>query len=242
MTEKYVGNPMAQKPKANPTFTTPAGAFQYPKLFAPDTKYKDAGEYSVKLRLSEEDAGKLIAKLQPYHDEAVEAGEEEYKKLPVKTRKATEFKVSPFCQPVYDEKTEDETGEFEFNFKMTASGVSKRTGKPWKRKPAVFDAKGKPILKDPEMWSGTIGKVNFEVLPYFTTIAGAGISLRLNAVQVIELRTGQAKTADAYGFGQEDGYEYEDDHGIPSDDADDDTPPFDVDDDAGEEDDQAGDF
>jgi hypothetical protein len=228
-----------QKKQQNPKFTTPAGAFQFPKLFEPDTKYKDAGEYSVKLRLSEEAAAPLIAKLQPLFDAAVKAGEEEYKKLPVKTRKSTAFKETPFYSPVYDEESEEETGEVEFNFKMTASGVSKKTNKPWTRKPAVFDAKGKPILKDPEMWSGTVGKVNFEVLPYYTTIAGAGISLRLNAVQVIELRTGGAQNASAYGFEEEDGYEYEDDHGIPAGD-DDETPPFDTDDEA--EDDQSGDF
>lgn len=201
---------MAER-KKSVQFVTPKGRFSFPKLHEPDTKFKKEGEYSVKLILGAEDAQALIAKLQPLHDEAVEQGKEKYAALPVKTRKQTEFKVTPFYSPVYDKETEEETGEYEFNFKMTASGEIKsgpKAGQKWTRKPQLFDAKGKPLPKSVQIWSGTIGKVAFEVGEgYYTTAAGAGISLRLNAVQVIELVSGGKKDAKGYGFTQEDGYE-----------------------------------
>lgn len=37
-------------------------------------------------------------------------------------------------------------------------------------------------------------------------MAGAGISLRLKAVQVINLVAGGGGTGESYGFGEEDGY------------------------------------
>lgn len=194
--------------KKNPTFTTPRGVFKYPKLNEPDTKFKEAGEYNVKLILSAEAGQALVDKLTPVFEEAVAAGEAAYAELPVATRKKTPFKVNDFHSPVYDEETEDETGEFEFSFKMAASGTNKKTGKTWERKPAIFDAKGKLMTNPPEIWGGTEGKVNFEVMPYFTATAGAGISLRLNAVQIIELVSGgTARSASAFGFGEEEGFD-----------------------------------
>lgn len=201
---------MVKAAKANPSFTTPRGTFVYPKLNTPDTKFKKAGEYGLKLSLSEKDAATLIRSLTPLFDQAVEAGKEEYAALPVKTRKSTEFKVTPFYSAVYDEETEEETGEVEFNFKMTASGVRAKDGKEWTRKPAIFDASGKRMVKPPQIWGGTEGKVTFEVLPYFTPIAGAGISLRLSAVQILELVSGGQKSASSYGFGVEEGYTQQD--------------------------------
>lgn len=194
--------------KKNPSFTTPRGTFKYPKLNEPDTKFKEAGEYGVKLILSAEAGQALIDKLTPLYDEAVEAGEAEYAELPVATRKKTPFKTNDFYTPVYNEDTEEETGEIEFTFKMAASGVNKKTGKTWERKPAIFDAKGKPMVNPPAIWGGTEGKVNFEVMPYFTATAGAGISLRLNAVQILELVSGgMSRSASAYGFGEEEGFD-----------------------------------
>lgn len=197
--------------KKNPTFTTPRGIFQYPKLNEPDFKYKEGGEYGVKLVLSAEDAQPLIDKLTPLYDEAIAAGEAEYAELPVATRKKTPFKTSDFYTPVYDEESEEETGDVVFTFKMLASGTNKKTGKTWERKPVIFDAKGKPIPKPPAIWGGTEGKVNFEASPYFTVTAGAGLSLRMNAVQILELVSGgMARSASAYGFGEEEGFDASD--------------------------------
>ena len=203
---------MTDKKQKLPSFTTPKGVFKWPRLNEPDTKYKAEGLYSVKLILDEQSAKALIAKLQPHFDAAVAEAKEKYAALPVKTRKEKEFKTNKFFSPVYDEDTEEETGDVEFNFKMTASGVSKKTGKPWTRKPRIFDAKGKPMVTIPAIWGGTVGKVAFEVMPFFNAAqCEAGLSLRLDAVQIIDLVSGGGKSASAYGFGEEEGYEHDND-------------------------------
>lgn len=204
---------MTEKKTKLPNFTSPKGTFKWPRLNEPDTKYKAEGLFSVKLILDEAEAKVLMAKLQPHFDQAVSDGREKYAALPVKTRKEKEFKINKYFSPVYDDETEEETGQIEFNFKMTASGVSKKTNKPWNRKPTIFDAKGVPMKNAPSIWGGTIGKVAFEVMPYFNAAqVEAGLSLRLDAVQIIELVSGGGKSASAYGFGEEDGgYEHDND-------------------------------
>jgi len=68
------------------------------------------------------------------------------------------------------------------------------------------------MTKAPSIWGGTVGKVAFEVMPYFNNAqCEGGLSLRLDAVQIIELVSGGGKSASAYGFGEEEGYEHDND-------------------------------
>jgi hypothetical protein len=204
---------MADPKKKNPSFVTPKGAFRYPALVTPDfgTKEypKEAGEYKVVLILSEAEAAPLIEKLKPIFDEAVSEGQEEFAKLKVEARKKLkELKVNDFYTVEYDKETEEETGNLLFKFSMNASGKSKKDGSVWNRKPALFDAKGKPLVGVKSIWGGTLGKVSFEAAPYFIGGTGAaGLKLRLNAAQIIELNEGGNKSSEGYGFGEEDGYE-----------------------------------
>lgn len=200
---------MAER-KKNPTFTTPPGAFIWPKLFEPDFKFKDAGEFSVKYRIETADAADLLKKLKGLHDEAIKEGKAAFAALPVASRKKLEakggFTANPLYSDVYDDD-EQETGEIEFKFGMTHEITSKKTGKTFKKFPAVFDAKGVPIRKKIDIGSGTIGKVTFEVSPYFIPGTGAaGLSLRLQAAQIIDLVAFGQRSASQYGFGEEDGY------------------------------------
>ena len=104
----------------------------------------------------------------------------------------------------------EETGAVSVRFKLKAK-VTPKNGDPFEQRPAIFDAKGKPITGDAKVGGGSKVKVAYELIPYYTAIAGAGISLRMKAVQVIDLKeySGGA-SADAYGFGEEEGYEAED--------------------------------
>lgn len=196
----------------NPTGTTPKGIFKYPALDKPDygnEKFpKPNGEYKVQLILSEADAQPLIDKLQPTYDAAIEEGKAEFAKLKVEARKKLkELTANDLYAIEYDRETEEPTGNLIFKFTMAASGENKKKEK-WSRKPAVFDAKGKPLLKVPAIWGGTIGKVSYEASPYFIPGTGAaGLKLRLNAVQIIDLVSGGQRDAGAYGFDSEEGYE-----------------------------------
>lgn len=193
--------------------TTPKGMFKFPKLIEPDYGTKDYpdpdGSYKVTLVLSQEDAQALIKDLEPEFEKAIEEGREAFAKLPVATRKKLgELKVADFYSEVYDKETEDPTGEIEFKFKAKASGKTKE-GKEWSRTIPIFDAKGVPVKKLKSIWGGTIGKVCFSASPYFVAGQGtAGLSLRLEAVQIIQLAKGGNRSASDYGFStEEEGYD-----------------------------------
>lgn len=204
---------MADPKKKLPSFVSPKGTFRYPALVTPDfgTKEypKDSGEFKVVLILTQEEAAPLIAKLTPIFEEAVTDGQSEFDKLKVEARKKLkELKVNDFYSTEYDKETEEETGNLLFKFAMTASGKSKKDGSVWNRKPALFDAKGKPLVGVKNIWGGSVGKVSFDAAPYFIAGTGAaGLKLRLNAAQIIELVEGGNKSSEGYGFGEEDGYE-----------------------------------
>lgn len=208
---------MSEEKKKRVRLVSPAGRFRFPKLSEPDYGTKDYpkpnGEYSVKLILKEDDeaAQAFIAKLQPLHDEAVAAAKAAFKELKPETRKKLkEVKVNDLFTQLLDKETEEPTGEIEFKFAMNASGVSKKTNKKWERRPALFDAKAKPMVKPPAIWGGTVGKVSFEPSAYFIAgTAAAGLKLNLTGAQIIDLKSGGEASADELGFGAEDGgYEY----------------------------------
>jgi len=219
---------MAQKKARNPRYVTDTGIAIYPYLIEPDTEYNPEGEYKVKLRLSPDsevyDAKrKSLGTMQEFLDEMLEKSVE-------KAKQENKGKIKEADAPY---SFDDDNGDLLVNFKLKASGTT-RDGKEFTQAPALFDAKGKPFEGD-EIWGGSKIKVSFEVVPFYTKLIGAGITLRLKAAQIIELRQGGGASAENYGFGEEEGYEEEDeaaDSGFASED---DTP-------AGDTDDQDGDF
>lgn len=183
--------------------TTPAGIAIFPKLFEPDYKFDADGTYSVKLKIEAEAAQTLIDQIEALTQEAFAEAESNCKNA----REKTKLKYATPCYEAEMDEDGKETGYYLFRFKMKASGISKKTGKPWSRKPAVFDAKGKPVINpDYQVWSGSLLRVAYE-LSAFSTNIGVGCSCRLVACQIIELSTGQGQDASAFGFGEEDGFD-----------------------------------
>lgn len=180
------------------TYTSMAGTFMYPHLTEPDTKYKKEGEYNLKLRLSAADAAALKAMLKDEYISAIKSATERFNAMHVAKRKGRELKRAQLGTKVYDDNG-NETGEIDFTFKMIASGV--KNGKTWNRKPAIFDAKCKPVGDGVQIWGGTTGKVNFIVMPYYQEAScEAGIALKLEAVQIIKLNSGSTQVSVPTGF------------------------------------------
>lgn len=199
-----------QKRAKLPRYTTPIGVFVYPRLSEPGENYnKDGIEYSTKFRLDAAAAKKIRKDFEQPLRDALAAGRAEFDALPINTRKKLKFKADDTLgTDVYDEATEKPTGEIEIKFARKASGVSKKTGKPWSITLPVFDAKGNP-MQGVDIWGGSEGRVTFEYEPYFVPGTGqAGLSRKLVAVQITKLVTKGALSADSYGFGEEDGYEF----------------------------------
>lgn len=209
---------MAQN-KKKPS-VTPAGRAIFPRLNEPDTKFNEDGVYTVTLALEGEEAQAMIEVIEEAKKEAMAMAKKQ-----IKGKKKPKEADLPYFE-VLDEN-EEETGEIGFKFKMKASGVSKKTGKRWERRPALFDAKTKRINADTtQIWGGSIIKVSYTADPYYVPALGAGVSLRLEGVQVIELVTAGGKSASDLGFGEEDGYEgaeetggFEEEDGYESDEA-----------------------
>lgn len=213
---------MAEKRKKLVEMTSPRGVFIYPKVTAPDygnEKFpKPDGEYQLRLRVQQDDpiTENFIKQLKVHFNEARELAVAGVAAMKVGARKKLQekhgedgFFFNDLFAVVYDKDTEEETGEIEFKFSMKASGTRK-DGKKWSAKPALFDAAGRPIKKAIEIWGGTEGKVAFKISPYFIPGTGAaGIKLMLTGVQVIDLVQGGERSAASMGFGAEDGYSYD---------------------------------
>lgn len=195
---------MTEKKKAE-RFVSPKGIASYPYLTKPDTKFNPDGEYKVSLIVAGDDSSKIIALLTEKHKAAVAQVKKENAGKRVKEGDL------PFI--------ENDDGTVTFKFKMKAK-VTPKKGDPFEQKPALFDAKGKPLTGEPKVGGGSTIKVSYEVVPYYTAIAGVGVSLRMKAVQIIELKEySGGGDAESYGFCEEDGFEADED----------DTPPFDTD-------------
>lgn len=229
---------MASKlPRTN--IVTPAAPAIWPVLFTPDFQFKkETGEYKIRVRLSAEQAAPLIAQL----DALKEAGrlvivaELEEKLAAAKTgeakakaRKAlTEMKYADPCyKPAYDADG-NETTDVIFSFKTPASYISKRDGAEVALRPTVVDGRRKVIphvVPDGKggtkpqplrVYSGSIVRVSGYAQPFYTETVGFGVSLRLEAVQILRLAEGGGDAAAAFGD-EEDGWSAEDtDSDLPS--------------------------
>lgn len=73
--------------------------------------------------------------------------------------------------------TDEETGEVLIKFKS-------------KKKPALFDAQGKTITKDLAVFGGSKVRIQGAIGTYDVATTGAGVTLYLNAVQIIDLQEG----------------------------------------------------
>lgn len=184
---------------------SPRGVAMWPRLTGePDTKFDEAGAWKTTLRLKKSDAAaqEFLEALAQRHAAAVAQAKKD------NPAKAKNLKIAdrPWKDDVDEEGTE--TGEVLVNFKMKASGISKKDGQPWKRSPMVVDAKGHELGKAIRVGGGSQVRVAFEILPFYAPAVGAGISLRLTGVQVLELVEGGKMDAKSLGFEEEDGYEF----------------------------------
>lgn len=173
---------------------TPAGRAIYPWLINPDTKFNPLGEYKVSLSLHSSEAEPLIKKI----DEAMEKA-----KALAPEGKKIKLQDPPYYNEV--DGDEQETGNILFKFKSKAQ-IQTKDGKTLRISPKLFDAKG-TLLKDiDDIWGGSKIKISADLAPYYVGAVGAGVSLRLKAVQIIELVKGGGN-ADSYGFEETEGYE-----------------------------------
>lgn len=175
----------------NKRFVTPAGIAEYPKLNEPDYKFNPDGEYKVTLVIPAKDAQGFVGQLEELYAAAYEQ---------IKSEQPGK-KVKQADEPW---KVRDD-GSIEVRFKMRAK-IKTRDGREMTLSPIIVDAKGTPCSV--QVGGGSKIKVAFTTAPYFTALVGAGLSLRLQGVQVINLVQGGGGFTNL-GFTPEEGYSAE---------------------------------
>lgn len=171
-----------------PRWTSPAGIAVWPKIAEPDTKFHPEGEYSIQLRFTGEQADAVRQQITTFARDAYRhLCEEQGKK-----------KLKPADLPLRD----DEDGSLLLKAKLKAK-VTSKSGSTWEQRPAVFDSRGRMLKGDdiPNVGGGSLVKACVEVAPFYTATIGAGITLRLKAVQVLTLVEYGSGEVDAKSMG-----------------------------------------
>lgn len=225
---------------------TPKGIAVWPHLIDPD-EYQGARTYKTGLIL--EDCDKLIEQIEEEAEKAYQAAKDELTEKAksgksgqdkAKAKKALEAltKGVPYA-PHVDEDGNEIDGSHLFKFKSNSEFKDKK-GNVRPITIPIFDcAKPKPqVIKPKAIWGGSVIRIAYVVVPYYVASANqAGVSLRIEGVQVIELNAGGGGTdAARYGFeGDDEGYVGDDE------DTSEDSPSADTDD-GDEADDGSSDF
>jgi len=174
---------------------SPEGISQYAWLTQPDTKFDTDGHYKVNLIVPFDKAQPLIKQINAEMEASLKIAKEKNKGKTIKR-----------ANPPYEEEMDEKnvpTGNVIFKFKRKAQIIAK-DGKVIPFKVAIFDSSGKPLI-DTNVWSGSEMKVSAELVHWFTAMAGAGVSLRLRAVQITKLVEGGSGNAEGYGFNNVEG-------------------------------------
>lgn len=173
------------------------GNAQWAKVFEPDTKFVPEGEYSIEVSLPEEQAADVCEQLDSLAQNKLEEAVKDNPKLKtvLSTRKSYKQEVDDNGNP---------TGNIVFKTKLKAR-VKSRDGQTFEQKPMVVDAKRTPMTQNVLVGNGSLVNVAAEPIPYvMQSTKQVGVSLRLKAVQVINL-VEYASNSSAI-FDEEEGY------------------------------------
>jgi len=183
--------------------TTSKGVAVYPHLNKPDTKFKDTGVYHIKVKYEKDD--EYAQALAKQIDAAMKESLAKVREGVAKEKGAEKAKKIGLADKPYS--VDEEDGSYTFGFKMNAQGKSRKTGETFTQKPVVYNAAGIPT-EGMKVGGGSIVRVSFELVQFPSDISkatpkvGAGVSLRLQAVQVIKL-VEYGANAEYHGFKDE---------------------------------------
>jgi hypothetical protein len=174
-------------------YTSPKGTAVWPRIDTPDTKFDEDGLFSCKLHVSEGDFKAFEAQINKEVDAAYKAECSSQGKDKVRLAPSKPIRI-----------TDD--GDYEIFAKQKAKVHTKSKG-TLDFSVACYDSKGSKI-DTPKIGSGSQLKMAVEVNTWFVPSQGFGYTLRLRAVQVIDLvEYGGGEGTGSFGFGsEEDGY------------------------------------
>jgi hypothetical protein len=169
-------------------WTTPVGIARWPRLNEPDTAFNADGDFKVTLEFRGAEAKKVMGEVKVFAKAAYTDLCREHGK---KTLKAAAL-------PAVEE------GDVVLLKAKLRHRVDGKAG-AFTQRVALFDSSGRPLPEGaPVIGAGSRMRAAVEVVPYYTALMGAGITLRLRGVQIVELveYNPGAATAAALGFGR----------------------------------------
>ena len=174
------------------------GKSLWSKVFDPDTRFVEEGEYSTQVVVPEAEAAQVCEQLDALIDE-------EFNKI-VKDKPALKATLSkrPVTEPDIDQDG-NATGNVVFKSKLKAK-IRSKTGAVYNQKPNVVDAKRNPMTGIQLVGNGSLVKIAVEPITYYMPSSKqVGVSLRLKAMQVIDLVEHGVPSADSL-FDDEEGF------------------------------------
>lgn len=173
-------------------------------VMTPSTKFNKDGVYSANVLISKAEGEKVASKIK-------EIRTQQYKTYGKGSAVQEMTKCIPFVEIEKNEdgevvkETPDKDGRY---ILKTSAKAFIENGKPRVKIP-VFDSKQNPV-GDVRIGEGTTAKLALSLEGY--TVAGkTGVSVKLKAVQIIDLVEYGTGNAESYGFGEEDGFEASED-------------------------------
>ena len=173
------------------------GKAKWAKVFEPDTRFVEDGEFSTQVIMSEAEAASVCEQFDALIDEAYDKA--------VKEKPALKASLSkrPVTEPEIDQDG-NETGDVVVKTKLKAI-VRAKNGNSYKQKVQVVDSKRKPMGSDLAIGNGSVIKAAVEPVTYvMASTKQVGVSLRLKALQVIDLVESGASAESI--FDDEDGF------------------------------------
>ena len=169
------------------------GIAKYCHLNKPNKKFEGRfGEYTCDTVVAADIAEQVKNQLRPLYKEELKAVQEEHAGKKIKQA---------------DMPIRESDQEIMIRTKLKG-GIEAKDGTVYTFNVALFDAAGKPLPEDVQVWGGS--KVNVAVRPsfWYSPSLGFGVTFELQAVQVLELANGgqSAQSADAFGFTSEEGF------------------------------------
>jgi hypothetical protein len=150
------------------SLTTPKGKAVWPWINKADFKFNEAGVYSCRLHVDQDEFNTFKRKI----DEQIDREFDEACK--VAGKKITRAASQPLRQ--------SDDGDWEIFAKQNASRVTK-DGKKLDFVIPVFDSKGQKIKNSPDIGSGSILRMSVEPYSWHVPSMGFGYTLRLKGVQ-----------------------------------------------------------
>lgn len=176
---------------------TPVLPCVWPRIQRPQTKFNPDGTFSIGVLFdpNEESTKRLLKRIDATFKSACDA-------VAAQLGPKKQFRKSDPPYKPYLDKDDNDTGLIQLNFKRQA--IYMKDDEKIKVRIPFFDSMARPITDDVNMGGGSTVKVRFNCRGYYVPAIGVGVSLRLEAVQVFNLKHSFDKNdPTSYGFSAE---------------------------------------